>query len=538
MNASAGQAAEIYFNGTILTMNDRCPRAEALYVKGGRIAGAGSLEELVRADGRARRIDLQGHTLMPGLIDGHSHFTGLANSLGQCDLSACTDFHQLIDALRRFIARNRVPAGKWVVGTNYDHNFLQERRHPDRAILDQVSQDHPVMVIHASSHMGAVNTLGLRLQNLTGATPDPEGGRYGRTPEGQLDGYMEENAFVAFRNAMPMPGEDELFQLMNRAQEIYARHGLTTVQEGMTTLPLFQLLERARRRRVLYLDLCACPDLQSCAHLPQEFPEMAQGYRDHLKIGGYKIFLDGSPQGRTAWMLEPYAGAQDGCRGYPIKESAALRRDILTALRAGRQLLAHCNGDAAAEQYISAFEQVHREHPECALHRPVMIHAQTVHPEQLARMRPLEMSPSFFVAHTYFWGDVHIENLGMDRAAGISPAGSALRLGLPFSFHQDSPVLPPDMFLSIWCAARRRTRSGVALNPSECVDVYTGLKAATLWAAWQYGEEGEKGSLEVGKRADLIVLERNPLEIPLDELPEIRILNTLKDGRIIYGQEA
>ena len=538
MPQKTNSLGQLYLNGKILTMDDNHPEAEALYVENGKISCVGKKEDVFKAAGeQAEPIDLQGCTLMPAFIDSHSHFTGLANSLDQCDLSECTDLEEIILRLRRFIVENKIQSGEWVVGVNYDHNFLREKRHPTRDVLDKVSEQNPVMVVHASSHMGAVNSLGLQSQNLTDHTQDPEGGHYGRTPDGALNGYMEENAFVGFRNGMPMPSPEKLMDQMRRAQQIYARHGITTIQEGMTTEPLFQLLLLAQSQQVLYLDLCAYLDLESCAHLPEIHPELVKQYCNHLRIGGFKIFLDGSPQGRTAWMLDPYANDVHGYRGYPIKDDATLYQEILTALKARKQLLAHCNGDAAAEQFISAFERVHQEHPEYPLQRPVMIHAQLVHPQQLERMRSLGMMPSFFVAHTYYWGDIHIQNFGMDRAANISPAGSALRLNLPLTFHQDTPVLPPDVFRSIWCAARRITRSGVELNPAERVSVYDGLKAATVWAAWQYGEENEKGSLAQGKRADLILLDHNPLETPLDALPQIRVLKTIKDGQCIFSCE-
>lgn len=529
---------QLYFNGKILTMDDHLPEAEALYVENGKISCVGKKEDVFKAAGKqAEPINLQGCTLMPAFIDGHSHFTALANSLDQCDLSECTNFEEIIVRLRRFIADNKIQPGEWVVGVNYDHNFLKEKSHPTRDVLDQVSEQNPVIVIHASSHMGAVNSLGLQSQNLADDIPDPAGGHYGRTPDGALNGYMEENAFVGFRNGMPMPSPEKLMDQMRRAQQIYARNGITTVQEGMTTEPLFQLLLLAQSQQVLYLDLCAYLDLENCAHLPEIHPELVKQYCNHLRIGGFKIFLDGSPQGRTAWMLDPYANDAQGYRGYPIKDDDTLYREILTALKAQKQLLAHCNGDAAAEQFVSTFERVHQDHPEYDLQRPVMIHAQLVHPQQLERMHNLTMMPSFFVAHTYYWGDIHIQNFGMERASNISPAGSALRLNLPFTFHQDTPVLPPDVFRSIWCAARRITRSGVELNPAERVSVYDGLKAATVWAAWQYGEENEKGSLVKGKRADLILLDRNPLETPLDAVPQIRVLKTIKDGQCIFSCE-
>ena len=530
----------IYYNGTILTMNDRCPQVQAVLTENGRIRKAGTREEVfAHKAADTVCVDLQGKTMLPAFLDGHSHFAGLANSLAQCDLSQAEDFDDMVRLLQAFIKEQEIPEGEWVSGTNYDHNFLREKKHPDKYVLDAVSRTHPVVVIHASSHMGVANSEGLRRQALGADTSDPEGGHYGRTSDGsELDGYMEENAFVQFRNRMPMMDADRFMELFRRAQEIYASNGIATVQEGMVTEPLFGLLQYAQKNRVFYLDLVGYPDLEHCERLFEQNERMCHHYVDHFRIGGGKIFLDGSPQGRTAWVLEPYADAQDGYCGYPVKTDAQLYRLIETALEKRLQLLAHCNGDAAAEQYLTQFEKAVRAHPSCDTQRPVMIHAQLVRREQLKRMLPLSMMPSFFAAHTYYWGDIHIKNFGMERAAAISPAGSAQRLHLPYTFHQDSPVLRPNVFETIWCAAARVTKTGVPLAQDERISVADALKAVTVHAAYQYGEEKEKGSIEEGKLADLIVVDQNPLEIPVDEVRKIRVLETIKEGKTVYRKDA
>lgn len=531
--------SELYFNGTILTMDDESPQVEAILVKDGRILKRGTREEVSACgDKDTVCVDLKGKTMMPGFIDGHSHFSGLANSLSQCDLSQAQDFADIIRLMKEFIRKNDIPEGQWVVGTNYDHNFLAEKRHPNKQVLNKISDKHPIVLIHASSHMGVVNSEALRVKGLGNDTKDPAGGHYGRTADGkELDGYMEENAFVNFRNQMPVPELKDMMGLFKKAQEIYAGYGITTVQEGMVTAPLFGILQYAEKNRVLYLDLVGYLDLENCADLPMQHEEYVKQYQNHFRIGGYKIFLDGSPQGRTAWMKAPYEHAEDGYCGYPIKQDGQLYQQILTALGNHQQLLAHCNGDAAAEQYITQFEKALREHPEYEANRPVMIHAQFVQKEQLAQMREISMMPSFFVAHTYYWGDIHIQNMGMERAKDISPAKTALSLGLPFTFHQDSPVLMPDVFQTIWCAARRVTKAGVELSKDERISVYDGLKAMTVYAAYQYGEEDEKGTIEEGKMADLILLDRNPLEVPVDEVKEVRVMETIKDGDVVYKIE-
>lgn len=523
---------ELYFHGTILTMDDACPQVEALLVRDGKILKRGSYKSVAACrDKDTVCVDLQGKTMLPGFIDGHSHFAGVATSLGQCDLSQAQNFDDIVRLLQDFIQTHEIPEGQWVTGTNYDHNFLREKRHPDKFVLDAVSEQHPIVIVHASSHMGVVNSMGLRMQKLECGTPDPAGGHYGRLDgAGELSGYMEENAFVQFRNAMPMPDVDSILALFKQAQQIYASYGITTIQEGMVTQPLFQILRYAQEKQIFDLDLTGYLDLENCV----EQLTKCRTYRNHFRIGGCKIFLDGSPQGRTAWMQAPYENAPDGYRGYPIKTDAQLYQLIVTALKQHQQLLAHCNGDAAAEQYITQFEKAAADYPAYGTNRPVMIHAQFVRKEQLERMANIQMMPSFFVAHTYYWGDIHIQNTGMERAKNISPAGTACRLNLPFTFHQDSPVLQPDVLQAVWCAAKRVTRTGVELSQEECISVYDGLKAVTIHAAYQYGEEADKGTISEGKRADLVILEKNPLTVPTDEVKSIRVLETIKDGDCVY----
>lgn len=531
--------SELYYHGTILTMDDSCPEVEAILVENGKIMKRGTKEDVFACKKHDTvMVDLQGKTMMPGFIDGHSHFAGLANSLSQCDLSQVKDFNDIICLMQEFIEKNQIPEGHWVSGTNYDHNFLKEKRHPDKHVLDCISVSHPIVITHASSHMGVANTKALKMQKLEKDVTDPSGGRYGRRDEnGELSGYMEENAFVNFRNHMPMPDIHDMMRLFEKAQEIYAGYGITTIQEGMVTDALFQILQYAEKSKVLYLDLAGYVDLENSAELLRNNPQYVKQYQNHFKIGGYKIFLDGSPQGRTAWMKEPYENAEDGYCGYPIKTDDRLYELIQTALEDGQQLMAHCNGDAAAEQYVTQFEKVLQEHPEYETNRPVMIHAQLVQEEQLERMKKLSMIPSFFVAHTYYWGDIHIRNFGMKRAGRISPAGTVLCLKIPFTFHQDSPVLPPDVFQTIWSAARRVTKEGVELAKQERIPVYDALKANTVYAAWQYGEENQKGTIEEGKAADLILLSTNPLECPIDDVKNIRVLKTIKDGKVVYQSE-
>ena len=293
---------------------------------------------------------------------------------------------------------------------------------------------------------------------------------------------------------------------------------------------MFELL---CKKKLLKLDLIAYADFRSCDLFLKKFKAHIDRYQDHLKIGGYKVFLDGSPQARTAWLTKPYENGEGEC-GYPTMTDEQLTERINQSLREGRQLLAHCNGDAAAQQYLNCFNRATGQLDDAPDIRPVMIHAQLVGQDQLKKMADLSMIASFFIAHTYHWGDVHLQNFGSERAMKISPAASAKNLGVCYTFHQDSPVLPPNMMEVLWCAVNRISREGIVMGEDEKINVYDALKGITINAAYQYFEEDKKGSLRPGKLADLVILDRNPLRVPVNELRDIHVVETIKEGKPVF----
>lgn len=528
-----------YINGTILTMEEDALYAEAVCVENGRIRAVGTAKNVLKfREETDEIIDLNGAVMLPGFIDAHSHFVGAANAMTQCDLSLCKDFREIIEQMRSFKEKRNLPEGAWMIGCNYDQNFLTEGRHPDKSVLNQISMENPVLLIHASSHMGVTNSKGLEIQGITTETEDCLGGRYGRVAgTKEPDGYMEEKAFIEFQTKLPMTSMEELLQLMGEAQKMYASYGVTTVQDGMVGKPLFQLLKYASDAGLLKLDIVGYADVMTAADLPEVEPEFNGQYKGHFKLGGFKVFLDGSPQGKTAWMTTPYEGENTYC-GYPIHSDEELRAYIALALDKKQQLLAHCNGDAAAEQYITQFEEELQIRGEKDCNRAVMVHAQLVRKNQLERMKEIGMIPSFFVAHTYYWGDIHMKNFGAVRGSQISPAKDALDYGMKFTFHQDTPVIPPDMMQTVSCAVNRVSRTGQVIGENQRIPVLEALKAITSYAAYQYHEETEKGTIAVGKKADFVVLDKNPLETDCETLADIQVLMTLKENEIIYKREA
>jgi len=522
----------IYKNGTIITMSSH-PAAEAVLTEDGTIKVIGSLQKIQNISSGADIVDLQGCTMLPAFIDPHSHFSSYAGSFLQVCLTDSAGFDEIAERIRQFISRNKIKPGEWVIANGYDHNTLAEKCHPPLALLDACAPDNPLILQHASGHMGVFNSRALSSLGVTASTPSPEGGRI-ETSGGHLTGRMEENAFFTYMKKAPMPDGRAFLDAYQKAQNSYASYGITSIQEGMTVRQMIPLYRNLIQNDLLYLDLTAYASMPDAQELYDAFPDADGRYDGHLRLGGLKIFLDGSPQGRTAWMRTPYLGQEPAYCGYGTMKD----EDVLAALEYAvlhhRQILAHCNGDAAAQQYIDAARIVTESGSDLASLRPVMIHAQLLGTDQLPQIRELGIIPSFFAAHVFHWGDIHIRNFGFERASKISPAASALQNNILFTFHQDTPVIEPNMLETVWCAVNRLTKNGVLLGAGERISVTEALKAVTINAAYQYFDESVKGSIEPGKYADFVILDENPLAVPPGKIRDIRVLKTIKHGNVIF----
>lgn len=541
-------AEVIYRGGVIHTMADERPSAAALAVSEGRIAAVGDEATVMKLrNERTRIVDLAGRTLMPGFIDAHGHVAGYAMTLGAVNLSPepwgrVMSIAQLQDALRKQIADAKVPAGTPVLGFGYDDAVIAERRHPTRQELDAVSKTHPIYVVHVSAHIGVANSLALEQLGFNAKTPNPEGGVIVRDAKtNQLHGRLEENAsFVALEKFAPQPASmDEAIAGLQRAEQIWFSYGQTTINEGRASPASFALLEAAADRGALQADYIVQPDFDSMQSRMDEFREKYVVYRNHLRVSAMKLSLDGSPQGKTAWLTQPYfhgpESAAPDYAGVAIYSDEALEANISSVLSHGMTFYAHTNGDAAVDQLIRVVKLLKQKGVYHNDVRPISIHAQTIRADQLDEFAALGIEPSFLVTQVFAWGDWHrSETLGEERAARISPTGTARAKGIPFTLHHDAPVTPPDIPTLVWAGVNRRTRSGFELGPAEKISPLDAFRAVTIEAARQYREGQIKGSLEVGKLADLIILSADPLAIDPMKIREVQVMETIKDGKTVY----
>jgi hypothetical protein len=534
----------LYFNAHIVTMSDALPSADAVAVIGGRIVAVGGLEEVQEAAGPdAVRRDMSGRTMIPGLIDAHGHFASAARVLSLADLQpppsgSVSSMSDLLSVLQDWRAQH--PTAEWIQGRGYDDSLLAERRHPTRDDLDAISADIPIALTHVSGHLMSCNSACLAASGITADTMDPKGGVIRRRPGSrEPNGVLEEAAIQLVIAKLPQSTPAQTQADLRRTQDFYASYGITTVQEGGASQQDVADLRSFASTAELRLDVVAYVQHTRATELAADFVASRE-YDHHFRIGGIKLTLDGSPQGKTAWLTQPYlvppAGLPNDYRGYGTLDDVQVDRIVGAAFARNIQVLMHANGDAAIDQMIRAVKRANATNG-LKDRRPVTIHAQTAREDQIDLMKAEGIIPSFFVTHTYFWGDWHRDSVfGEPRASRISPLKSVESRGMQFTIHNDAPVVPPDMMRLVWSAVNRTTRSGKTLGAEQRVSSLEALKAVTNYAAYQYFEEDQKGTIEVGKVADFAVLSEDPLLAAPAAIKDIRVLETIKDGETIYSR--
>ncbi|GAB2490391.1 amidohydrolase [Algoriphagus taiwanensis] len=538
----------IYSGGDILTLaGDQPEYAEALVEQEGKILFVGSLAEAQELAGKnAASVDLQGKTLLPGFIDGHAHFSNfglqaIAALLLPPPDAGCKDIPTMIQILKEWnTPENRALTG-WIIGTGFDDSVLEEKRFPTRHDLDQVTTEFPIMIIHISGHFSVVNSKGLEILGITADTPDPEGGIIRREEDGKTpNGVLEELAAIPnmMYGLMPkdMAAANKFFEA---GQNMAISFGYTTAQEGRAMQNHEDLVNKAEKGMlkidvVSYIDYLFVDPYMST-------PWNSKKYTNHYRIGGMKITLDGSPQGRTAWRTTPYLLPPDGqgkdYAGYPaIPQDSMVQAYLEKAFQNNWQVIAHGNGDAAIDQLIRTLRP-NVEKYGLGDRRNTLIHGQYVREDQLDSLKDLDVIGSLFPLHTFYWGDWHKQIIGDELGNKISPVKTALDKGMKVTIHTDAPVALPNLMRVVWTAVNRTSRSGAIIGESERLNPYEALQAITIWSAYQHFEEDKKGSLEAGKLADLVILDKNPLKVDPDDIKDIQVMQTIKEGKSIYKRE-
>jgi predicted amidohydrolase YtcJ len=535
----------LYHGGDIITMAGDTPNyVEAVVQREGRIIFTGSkADALTRFEGKADLVDLQGKTMLPGFIDAHAHFSNFSSqAIGAQILPPPDAGANNIDAIISILKEWNTPENRaltgWIFGAGFDDSVLEEKRFPTKHDLNKVSTEFPIMIIHISGHFAVVNSKGLELLNITADTENPEGGLIRRENGNEPNGVLEELAAIPYYAKALTPQTNEASEtFFESGQNMALSYGYTTAQEGRAMLENHAFLAAKAEEDKLKLDVVSYVDYMFVDEL-MNTKWNSKSYNKKYRIGGMKLTLDGSPQGRTAWRTQPYLlppdGAKEGYLGYPaIPQDSVLENLYRKGFANNWQIQTHANGDAAMDQMIRAMRKVTGEF-EKKDRRNVLIHGQYVREDQLDAYKELDVMVSLFPLHTFYWGDWHKEIIGAELGNKISPTRTALNKGLKLTIHTDAPVALPNLMRMVGITVERKSRTGKLIGEGEKLTPYEALKGITEWSAYQHFEEAKKGTIENGKLADLVILDKNPLKVKEEDIKDIVVLETIKEGVSVY----
>jgi predicted amidohydrolase YtcJ len=548
--APKNSADQIWHGGSIITMEDSGMRAEAIAERHGKIVAVGSLDEVMKYKGSNTKLhDLTGKTLLPGFVDAHGHMFGggiqalSANLLAAPD-GVVSDIPSLKKALRDWIKANSIAVNKakLIVGFGYDNASLAEKRHPTRNDLDEISRELPIVVIHQSGHLAAVNSKALELAMIDAHSKNPSGGVIQRFPgTKQPNGVLEETAaFPVILTLLKRTGKEGAKAFARAGATLWARYGYTTADEGRSIPAIANILKEVADEGGFQIDVATYPDVL----VDKGFilSNISNTYKNRFRVAGAKLTIDGSPQGFTAWRDRPYhdpvGNYPKGYSGYAAANEEQIQEAVDWAYANDIQLLTHANGEAASDSLINAMKSSQAKYP-AKDRRMTLIHGQLLREDQLDSYKKLGTYLSLFPMHTFYWGDWHSEHtVGPQAAQNISPTGWALKRGMIFSSHHDAPVAFPDSMRVLDATVTRRARgSGKIIGSEHCLTVITALKAMTIWPAMQHFEEQQKGSLALGKLADFVILSADPTAIDRDTIDSIKVKETIKEGKSIFKDE-
>jgi predicted amidohydrolase YtcJ len=540
-----GTADTIYTGGEIVTIDDANPTAEAVAVKDGRILAVGGADIVEKFRGpQTRDVDLDGKTLLPGFIDPHSHYINSISVANQVNVFAPpagpgADVDAIVAELRTFRDARKIPEGEMIMAYGYDDTLMPGGRTLHREDLDVDFGNNPVLVGHVSMHGAVLNSAAMRKYGISAETETPHGGVIVRKPgSNEPDGLVMETAFLPIFASLPAPTPTQEVEWSKAGQMLYAAAGITTAHEGATHAKDLALMQRAAAGGATLIDVVAYPFILDLnAVLEDNPPESFGHYVNRVKLGGVKVTLDGSPQGRTGYFNTPYlVDGPDGEKNW--RGELPFSQDTVNdwfkqVYDLGVPLDIHANGDAAIDVLLEAHEFAAAGDPGKDRHT-VAVHSQFVRRDQLEKYVEYNIIPSFFTEHAFYFADAHIRLRGREQTDFLSPMRAAIDLGLRPTNHTDFVVTPLDQMFVVWTAVNRISRSGEVIGADQRVTPLEALKAITINAARQYYEDDSKGSLEVGKLADLVVLERNPLSVDPTAIKDIKVVETIKDGSTIY----
>jgi len=532
----------VILNANIITIDKNNPRAEAVAVENGRIIKMGKTNEIEKLiEKNTIIIDSHKRTIVPGFIDAHCHPISLVGrQLFQVDCSpkAVNSIDNIILALKK--RADKTPKGKWVLGVNYDDTKLVEKRHPTRWDLDKVSTEHPIHLQHTSCHVGVVNTKALEIAKLTKDSSDPENGKFERNEKtGELTGICKEDADYIFipgigkkESLIPLPTKEECEMAIQVVSQKYAKAGITSVGEALTSPLEIKAFQRALQDGKLSLRVYMMIH-ENYLPLLKELGLRTGFGNDKLKIGPIKTFIDGAISARTAYLHEPYEGSLDDY-GIVTKSQKELEKVFFEAHKAGFQIAVHANGDRAIDMVLNAYEKILSKIPR-ENHRHRIEHCTVVNPEILKKIKKLGIVVLPF--STYVWEHGEKMKEYGSRISMMFAHRSFLDYGIPVGGSSDNPCGPFEPLLAIQTMVTRKSSGGNIFGPEQKISVEEAIKIYTLGSAYASFEENIKGSIEVGKLADFVILNNDPTKVSLDTIKDILVEKTILGGNITYERK-
>ena len=518
-------------NARVWTGNPKRPWADAVAIRGDRIAAVGSSAEVKKmVTPESQVIDAHGGMVVPGFIDSHVHFLSGGFQLASVQLRDASTPAEFIARIKAF-ART-IPAGTWILGGDWDHQRWGGEL-PTRAWIDSVTPNNPVWVSRLDGHMGLANTAALRAAHVSASTKDVDGGTIVRDAAGAPTGILKDNAQDLIGSAIPDPSPEMSARALDAAMHYVAAQGVTSVQH-MGTWGDLAVFERAHDAGTMITRISAAVPLSTWERLRDTIAKRGHGDA-WLRIGGLKGFVDGSLGSHTAAFMQPYTDAP-GDTGLLVNTPEDLYKWTSGADRAGLQVIVHAIGDRANHLQLDIYDRVEREDgPRDRRFR--IEHAQHLVPTDIPRFAKLGVIASMQPYHAIDDGRWAEKEIGPERARTTYAFKSLLNAGARLAFGSDWDVAPPTPIEGIYAAVTRRTLDGNNPDgwvPAEKITVEDALRAYTINGAYAMFSESDRGTLEVGKLADLVLIDRDLTRIPTPEIRDARVVATVVGGRLVY----
>ncbi|MGA7292712.1 MAG: amidohydrolase [Terriglobales bacterium] len=527
-------------NGHVVTMDGTRKIVSAIAVRDGRILAVGDDATLATcASSRTQLIDLHQHTVLPGLIDIHTHAMEWVKTILSGEIDAGYPTVHSIAEITQAVAHRaaELPPGQWIVGSGWDDAKLTEKRYITRRDLDPASANHPVYLKHVSGHLAVTNSAALKLAGITRNTPDPQGGVIERDASGEPTGILKDTAMGLVAELLPKDPPDINERAAKLVSEKAAEVGLTTIHDIYISSDEMRGYQQAYRRGWLKIRVQMSPRIGSIADA-EKLAQMGvhTGFGDdQLKFGAAKMFADGGMGARTIAIYPPGVIGEPTNLGVLRWTPADMQKAHLLAAAAGWQLETHAIGDRAIDEvldsYAAVIQQLSLKDP-----RFRVVHAGISTPAIQKRLRELHVLVDGNPPFVYWIGSWFLK-YGPDRVRWCYPAKSYIDNGIIEGAGSDVPVTPLSPWWGIWAAVvRRELQTAQILAPEERISVEQALTLYTRNGAYAGFEEDRKGALEPGKLADFIVVDRDVLTVPSDELKDVKVLQTFVGGRNVYDR--